>query len=107
MDGFAGDAQLIGLNAAEFDAVKHRSLPVVADAREGLASSDERSADGRADGTGRARREATGDYHAYIDKRRSAAVGESGRPTYAQVIGAVNAEPARRLRCLVGRRLPR
>ena len=34
---------------------------------------------------------ATGDYHTYIDKIADpSAVGESGRPTYAQVIGAVD-----------------
>ena len=39
---FAHDAQMIGLNAATFDAVKHRSLPVVGDAREGLRDLDQR-----------------------------------------------------------------
>ncbi len=39
---FAHDAQFIGLNAARFDAVKHRSLPVVGDAREGLRDISER-----------------------------------------------------------------
>ena len=33
---FAEDARFIGINAARFDAVKHHSLPVVADAREAL-----------------------------------------------------------------------
>ena len=33
---FDSDAQIIGVNAARFDAHKHRSLPVVADAREAL-----------------------------------------------------------------------
>jgi 3D-(3,5/4)-trihydroxycyclohexane-1,2-dione acylhydrolase (decyclizing) len=33
---FASDAQIIGINAARFDAHKHRSVPVVADAREAL-----------------------------------------------------------------------
>ena len=47
---FADDAQFIGLNAAAFDAVKHRSLPVVGDAREGLRELDDRlSATGVAD----------------------------------------------------------
>jgi len=33
---FSPDTQIIGINAARFDALKHRSLPVVADAREAL-----------------------------------------------------------------------
>ena len=89
---FAADARLIGLNAALFDAVKHRSLPVVADACEGLRELDERLAGWVADQDWSLRaKNATGDYHAYIDKlAHPSAVGESGRPTYAQVIGAVD-----------------
>lgn len=34
---FASNAQFIGVNAARFDAIKHRSLPVVGDARECLS----------------------------------------------------------------------
>ena len=33
---FGDDTRLIGLNAARFDAVKHRALPLQGDAREGL-----------------------------------------------------------------------
>ncbi len=89
---FAGDAQLIGLNAAVFDAVKHRSLPVVADAREGLRELDLGLAGWAADGDWVLRsKNVTGDYHTYIDRIADpSAVGESGRPTYAQVIGAVD-----------------
>jgi 3D-(3,5/4)-trihydroxycyclohexane-1,2-dione acylhydrolase (decyclizing) len=89
---FASDAQLIGLNAAIFDAVKHRSIPVVADAREGLRELNERLTGWTADEDWSLRaKNATGDYHAYIDKiANPLAVGESGRPTYAQVIGAVD-----------------
>ena len=89
---FARDAQLIGLNAAIFDAVKHRSIPVVADAREGLRELDERLSGWTADEDWSLRaKNATGDYHAYIDKIADpSAIGESGRPTYAQVIGAVD-----------------
>jgi len=89
---FAGDAQLVGLNAALFDAVKHRSLPVVADAREGLRELDELLTGWSADEDWMLRaKRATGDYHAYIDKIADPdAVGASGRPTYAQVIGAVD-----------------
>ena len=65
-----GDAvQVIGLNAARFDATKHRSLPLVADAREGLAELDHALGDYRApeEWTDRASSE-TSQYHAYIDK---------------------------------------
>ena len=34
---FSSDAQFIGINAARFDAIKHRALPVVGDARESLS----------------------------------------------------------------------
>jgi 3D-(3,5/4)-trihydroxycyclohexane-1,2-dione acylhydrolase (decyclizing) len=89
---FAGDAQLIGLNAAVFDAVKHRSLPVVGDAREGLRELGERLTGWVADDEWALRAKSlTGDYHAYIDGIADpGALGKSGRPTYAQVIGVVD-----------------
>jgi 3D-(3,5/4)-trihydroxycyclohexane-1,2-dione acylhydrolase (decyclizing) len=89
---FAADAQLIGLNAALFDAVKHRSLPLVGDALEGLGELDAALPDWSADEDWALRaKNATAAYHAYIDGLADpAAVGASGRPTYAQVIGAVD-----------------
>ena len=49
--------RLIGLNVQSFDATKHRMLPLVADARAGLAALDAGSADlagaGRAAGLDR------------------------------------------------------
>ena len=88
------EVQIIGLNAARFDAHKRRSLPLVADAREGLAElgaalGDYRSSDDWAD---RAASERAG-YHAYIDK--IAAPTETTEPvTYAQVVGAVDRNKA-------------
>ena len=75
-----------------FDAVKHRSLPVVADAREGLRELDQRLGGRVADDDWALRaKNATGDYHAYIDGIADpSALGKSGRPTYAQVIGVVD-----------------
>ncbi|MEO5778328.1 MAG: 3D-(3,5/4)-trihydroxycyclohexane-1,2-dione acylhydrolase (decyclizing) [Arthrobacter oryzae] len=35
---FASDARIVALNAARFDALKHRALPVIGDARESLLS---------------------------------------------------------------------
>ena len=102
---FGGEsARIVGLNAARFDATKHRCLPLVADAREGLvelgAALDGYRAD--ADWTARAAAE-TAQYHAYIDKIAApvtvGAAGGTGAeaedphaelPTYAQVVGAVD-----------------
>ena len=80
--------QIIGLNAARFDAVKHRSLPVVGDAKEGLLDLGRRLGSWRGDEewTARASAEVAG-YHRYIDK---IAAPDDDQPTYAQVVGAVD-----------------
>jgi 3D-(3,5/4)-trihydroxycyclohexane-1,2-dione acylhydrolase (decyclizing) len=81
-------ATIIGINAARFDAVKHRSVPVVGDAREALVSLSSRL-DGWRSGnewSERATAEVIG-YHAYIDE---IAAPDDGIPTYAQVVGAVD-----------------
>jgi len=95
-------ARIVGLNAARFDATKHKCLPLVADAREGLIELGAALGDYRAsaDWTARAASE-TAQYHAYIDKIAApVAVGASSGngspdpytdlPTYAQVVGAVD-----------------
>ncbi len=101
--GGGDDVQIIGLNAARFDATKHRSLPLVADAREGLAELGAALGDCRApeEWSDRASSE-TSQYHAYIDKIAApetvAAAGRSADdaeadadlPTYAQVVGVVD-----------------
>ena len=76
--------RFIGLNTAGFDAVKHLALPLVADAREGLAELSDRArrlagADGWAE---RAATE-TAQYHRYIDKIASPTRRRTsgGRPT--------------------------
>jgi 3D-(3,5/4)-trihydroxycyclohexane-1,2-dione acylhydrolase (decyclizing) len=89
--------RFVGLNTSSFDAVKHLALPLVADAREGLTEltgllSGWRGADSW---TERAATE-TAEYHRYIDKIASpTAPARDERPTYAQVIGAIDrlAEP--------------
>jgi 3D-(3,5/4)-trihydroxycyclohexane-1,2-dione acylhydrolase (decyclizing) len=81
---------LVGLNAARFDAAKHRSLPVVSDAWEGLDLLGAALGNWRADAawTGRAKKEAD-DFRAFVAS--NTAVPDDGGPaTYAQVIGAVN-----------------
>jgi 3D-(3,5/4)-trihydroxycyclohexane-1,2-dione acylhydrolase (decyclizing) len=87
------DFKLIAINAARFDAVKHRALSVVADAREALSELDA----------------ALGDYRApqaWADQSRKlyaawnltvdqfTAPPKSGLPTYAQVVAAVNRKAA-------------
>ena len=85
---FEAGALVIGLNAARFDAAKHRALPVVCDAREGLRALDAALGDWRADRewTKRARalREA---WHSSVGRRTAVS---QAKPSYAHVIGAVN-----------------
>jgi 3D-(3,5/4)-trihydroxycyclohexane-1,2-dione acylhydrolase (decyclizing) len=87
---FGAGAPIIGVNAARFDADKHRSLPVVGDAAEALAELTAGLGDHRpaSDWSQRARREAQS-YREYIDAI-AAPTPREGLPTYAQVIGAVN-----------------
>ena len=70
-----GDARLVGLNVARFDATKHLALPLVADAREGLGELEPALAGRRWD-------------WAPPPPEPAALDGEVG--TYAQVIRAVN-----------------
>ncbi|MGI9606358.1 MAG: 3D-(3,5/4)-trihydroxycyclohexane-1,2-dione acylhydrolase (decyclizing) [Acidimicrobiales bacterium] len=95
---FKNDAvKIIAINTARFDATKHHSAPVVADAREALTELTQLLPDYRADddwGTTAANEVAQ--HNAYIDKIAGKdATAESGLPTYAQVVGAIDrlAEP--------------
>lgn len=84
---FDHGAQLIGLNAARFDAAKHRALPVVGDAREGLLALEAAVREWRAEPSWNSRARALRDQsHRKLEER----IRASGMPTYAQVIGAVN-----------------
>lgn len=99
--GGGDDVKIIGLNAARFDATKHRSLPLVADAREGLTELGAALGDHRApeEWSDRASSE-TSQYHAYIDKiaapetvtsvKQSDDEAATDLPTYAQVVGVVD-----------------
>ncbi|MQY29657.1 3D-(3,5/4)-trihydroxycyclohexane-1,2-dione acylhydrolase (decyclizing) [Nocardia aurantia] len=85
---FAPEARLISINAAGFDAVKHGSLAVVADADAAL-----QDLPGLLDGweadrqwTDRAA-ELRAEWDGYVDKLRAPA---AGLPSYAQIVGAVN-----------------
>ncbi len=90
-----GDAPIVALNAARFDAVKHRALAVVGDARESLAELDlgTYEADPEwAAGAGAL----TAEWNKAVDAAADpAAATPSGAPSYAQVLGVLNrhAEP--------------
>lgn len=86
---FAQDAQIISLNAARHDAGKHRSLPVVGDARQGLLALGDALAGYKAPAgwveMARAERKA---WDGYVEQN----VAPGNRPnSYAQAIGVVNA----------------
>ena len=90
---FDSQAIFIGLNAARFDAVKHRALPVVGDAREGLLELAERlegwTVPVEWTATGEVMR---ADLDAFIGDRTAP---DGALPMiYAQVVGVVNAVAA-------------
>jgi 3D-(3,5/4)-trihydroxycyclohexane-1,2-dione acylhydrolase (decyclizing) len=84
--------RFIGINAARFDAIKHRATAVVGDARETLAALPSTLADWTApiEWLVEAQTEVA-NYHAYIDGIAAPyAVGDDREPTYAQVVGVVD-----------------
>lgn len=86
---FAPDARFIGLNAARHDAIKHLSLPVVGDAKLGLAALGAAMAGYKAPAawTDSAQAERR-TWDAYVETN----VAHGNRPnSYAQAIGVVNA----------------
>ena len=87
---FSPDARFISINAARFDAVKHRALAVVGDALETVTELDAELGDWRVDPAhmARARRcSRNGTLCSTRIRRRPT----RPFPTYAQVVGAVNA----------------
>ena len=92
---FAREARIVSINVARFDANKHRSLPVVADAKLALSALSEAVTDFRApqswlDHAAEQKRA----WDAYVDDNMSGVTTEgANRPmSYAQVIGVVNAQ---------------
>ena len=83
----------IGVNTVRFDAIKHRSLPVVGDAREILADLATQLGNWRSDDAWSklAQQEVVG-YHKYIDgiAAKSTTKDKSQLATYAQVVGVVD-----------------
>lgn len=84
--------RIIGLNAAAFDAGKHRQLPLVGDALATLAELSPLLGEfATSEGWRTTAAAQVAGYHAYIDSIAApAAVGPNGLPTYAQVVGAVD-----------------
>ena len=86
---FADDTKFIAINAARFDASKHRALGVVGDAREALNELDDAMGDWSCDASRMSEAEA-----AYADWNRAVDEGQAPTnaavPSYAQVIGVVN-----------------
>ena len=85
---FGKDTRIVSLNVARYDATKHLALPLVADAREGLAALDDQLAGWQADPTWLEHAQSEADaFRAFV---RANTQPESGVPSYAQVVGAVN-----------------
>jgi 3D-(3,5/4)-trihydroxycyclohexane-1,2-dione acylhydrolase (decyclizing) len=85
---FDAGAQIIGLNAARFDASKHLALPIVADAREGLQALEAALAGWRADPLWIARAAALREQ--WNNRAETRGASAAGYPAYAQIIHAVN-----------------
>jgi 3D-(3,5/4)-trihydroxycyclohexane-1,2-dione acylhydrolase (decyclizing) len=83
------DVRLIALNAARFDALKHRALPVVGDAQAGLTELSAGLGDWRAPEAWMTKAR---DEYAQWNQTVTAASGPTNveRPSYAHVVGAIN-----------------
>jgi len=86
---FAQDARFISVNAARFDAVKHRALSVVGDALETLGDLDDTLGDWKAD-AGLLKRAKTlfAEWNRILDDHQNPT--NAPVPSYAQVIGVLN-----------------
>ena len=94
---FANESvKIIGINTARFDATKHLSVPLVADAREALAELSAALGNYRSDESWSATcASEAAQYHAYIDKiaapnEPTSPAESQALPTYAQVVGVVD-----------------
>lgn len=86
---FAADARIVSINAARWDAGKHRAAAVVGDARESLAELDAALGDWKADPARMQNAQRLfAEWNALLDERH--APGNAEPPTYAQVVGAAN-----------------
>ena len=86
---FAADAKIVSINAARWDAGKHRAAAVVGDARESLAELDAALGAWQADAARmETARRLFAEWNALLDERHAPSNAEP--PTYAQVVGAAN-----------------
>ncbi|MGI3186537.1 3D-(3,5/4)-trihydroxycyclohexane-1,2-dione acylhydrolase (decyclizing) [Nioella aestuarii] len=86
---FPRDAQFININAARFDARKHRALPVVGDALEALADLDAALGDWRCPPTRMNQaKKLYADWNAMLNERQTPT--NAAVPSYSQVIAVVN-----------------
>ena len=86
---FSHEADFIAVNAARWDAHKHRAIAVVGDAREAVLEIGNRLGDWRADQSWTAKaQKAFVEWNELLDKHQKPT--NSPIPTYAQVVGAVN-----------------
>ena len=92
---FSPDARFISINAARYDATKHRALAVVADAREAILELGEAVQDWKADAawTERGRFEFAR-WNSMLDGFQRPT--NDPIPTYAQVVGIVNSKAGER-----------
>jgi 3D-(3,5/4)-trihydroxycyclohexane-1,2-dione acylhydrolase (decyclizing) len=92
---FNHDAKIVGINAARWDATKHRALAVVGDAREAVTELDAALGDWKAPAAWTARIPGLmAEWNRIVDDHQKPT--NAPVPTYAQVIAAVqkHAEPA-------------
>ncbi|GLK65286.1 3D-(3,5/4)-trihydroxycyclohexane-1,2-dione acylhydrolase (decyclizing) [Paracoccus kondratievae] len=86
---FAEDARFISVNAARFDAIKHRSLAVVGDALETIGELDAALGDWAADaGLMKQAKELFAEWNKLLDEHQ--APTNELVPSYAQVVGVLN-----------------
>lgn len=86
---FAEDARFISVNAARFDAVKHRSLPVVGDALETIGELDDVLGDWAAEpGLMKQAKALFAEWNSLLDEYQ--APTNELVPSYAQVVGVLN-----------------
>ena len=86
---FDPEVRIVALNAARFDATKHRALPVIGDALVGLQELSAALGDWQAPAAWRARgREEYAAWNAVLD--RHSGPSNAPLPSYAHVVGAIN-----------------
>lgn len=86
---FSREARFISINAARFDATKHRALAVVGDARETVAELDAALGDWQAPAGHLPKAKALfAEWNALLDSHQAAT--NAPVPTYAQVVNVVN-----------------